>query len=168
MPMYKQNHAHAEEHQDYQRHKQTHQKTGKVDPYVLHTGTAAIHKDLNGLVGHCSAQPQEQRPAYMLDKMPGIHPQAEHEPEAHHHKFGKMGHLADHMQAEGAKAHGAGHLVDHLLYLLAAQAGLLCNLQRVLKNEHHAVNQTGSEENSKKNRERARSFFLIQKSIPPK
>ncbi len=58
------------------------------------------HKELDGFIGQGCEQAAQYRPGHMLEEVPGVHPQAEHQQEALQHILTEMRQLAHDVHGE--------------------------------------------------------------------
>ena len=94
------NDAHPDKPQQDEPHQQAGHHTGKIDPDIGDLAAAARHKELDGLIGQGCEQAAQHGPGHMLEEMPGVHPQAEHEQEAFQQILAEMRQLAHDVHGE--------------------------------------------------------------------
>ena len=108
--------AHPAECQQEQPHQQPGQHAHKIQPDVQHLTAPPRGEELDGLIRQGREQASQNGPGHVPDKMPGVHPQAEHEQEALQGILAEMCQLADKMHGDvGCKA-GHPQPGEHPLY----------------------------------------------------
>ena len=136
------NDAHPDKPQQDEPHQQAGHYTGKIDPDIGDLAAAARHKELDGLIGQGCEQAAQHGPGHMLEEVPGVHPQAEHEQEAFQQILAEMRQLAHDVHGEPVSGTGKAQMPqDTLQYRYLLGGNLLIDME-----EKHPVQEISIDE----------------------
>ena len=165
------NDAHPDKPQQDEPHQQAGHHAGKIDPDIGDLAAAARHKELDGLIGQGCEQAAQHGPGHMLEEVPGVHPQAEHEQEAFQQILTEMRQLAHDVHGEPVGGTGKAQMPQDALqypqYPAAGPLGHIRDLQRVGEDEHDAADEGKSKDHPPRDEPRGGALILFLHPLSP-